>query len=348
MATKYNWRNRKLIAGGWIFPLAIVTGFVSTAIVRAVAIRTNFVAKPNPIIPQHVHDVAYMGGIGVALGILGALLIWNIGAAGTPDHTWFNLYAIPGIAFLLLGAIDDLHPLSPSIKLLWQIIIAGFCAWSGIHLELTGWLLADLFLTTGWIVVVINAVNLTDVCDGLVGGLALIGFITIAALAPDLALPALAGAGACAGFLVWNAPPARIFLGDAGSHLLGFLLSAFGIQAISTDPWCNWPIMLLIAGVPLFELALLIIIRLKKGIPWWQGSPDHFSLRLQAAGLSRWETDLCAWVSAIAMAGLALLWKHLDPVINWILLSLILAFLIAAGMQIARWEVSARPSSRPR
>lgn len=324
------------------FIISLLAGWLATGMVRRGAIAAGFVAHPNPIVPQHTQAVAYMGGVGIALG--GACTLWLSPLLGLPlSYSASTLY-LPALGFLCLGLIDDLRPLNQIQKLLGQIALAAYAVTHGVHADIAGVFMIDAVLSAFWIIIVVNAVNLTDVCDGLVGGLS-----TVSLLATTLLVSSLAGlssvlAGATIGFLVWNKPPARIYLGDAGSHLLGFVLAAAGLLAIRHMPLTSIPIAALLVGVCIFELCLLIVLRRAKGIPFWRGSPDHFALRMQAAGLSRWATDLCAWTSAALMCAMALIWKNLSPFLAWVLLAMLIGVLFMAATQLRKWEV---PPKKP-
>ena len=113
------------------------------------------------------------------------------------------------MAFLALGLIDDLRPFSPAGKILGQVLIAAFAAWSGVRADLFGNELLDICVSAFWIILLVNAVNLTDVCDGRAGGLAAIGLTTAGMLAPDFAMPMFATGRECRGFLIWTTPPAK-------------------------------------------------------------------------------------------------------------------------------------------
>jgi UDP-GlcNAc:undecaprenyl-phosphate GlcNAc-1-phosphate transferase len=226
------------------------------------------------------------------------------------------------------SAIDDRLRLSAATKFAAQVALAALAVACGLVYPFTALPVANAVISIVLITTIVNAVNLTDVCDGLVAGLSAVALTTSCLLWPGLAWWAAPAAGACVGFLVFNAPPARIFLGDAGSHWLGFLLAALPLAAAlpastglaSTGPASTGPAstgldsspllhaaqIALLLGVFLFELTLLLVARTRHGIPVWRGSPDHFSLRLQAAGLSRWATVALAW-SAGALLGLCAL-----------------------------------------
>jgi UDP-GlcNAc:undecaprenyl-phosphate GlcNAc-1-phosphate transferase len=321
-----------------IFGAALAAGAVCTWLVRAFALRAGIVNRPTGLVPQHTRPVAYLGGVGVAAGLACALALVQLRAPAWP-------WLVGGALFTAIGLVDDLRPFSPRGKLLLQVAGAVVAvAWGLPHpvAGIAGWLLAVL-----WIVLLVNAVNVTDVCDGLVGGLAVVAFVALGLWDDSIRLPALAAAGATAGFLVFNRPNASIFLGDAGSHLLGFTWAAFTLEAARGLPlWPAAPQMLLLAGVPLFETAFLIAQRRKKGLAWWRGSPDHFSLRLQAAGLGKLGTDLIAWTAAALLALAAFALDGPAPRAS-LVLALAVAGLAAAWRMLLRWEVPPR-AAQPR
>jgi len=258
-------------------------GLAATYLARAIAWRLGIVARPNPIVPQHQRSVAYLGGIAIALG---AAIASALGAL--PVSPWFALGAV---GYVVFGTYDDLRPLPPLAKLLGQLalaLVAGHGAGP---------------LGVAWIVVVVNAVNLTDVCDGLVASLAIPALIAVGIATSEPMAFALAAA--TAGFLWFNRAPATIFLGDGGSHLLGFAIAWLWLAA-PIDSWHRAAAALLGAGVFVLELGFLVIVRHRRGLPFWRGSPDHLALRLQAAGHSKRATVAIALVPAVLFDALAI------------------------------------------
>lgn len=279
----YTW----LVAAGmaWVITLAA----------ERVAHALGAVAKPNPIVPQHVRPVAYLGGLGVLGGLAVALAVSTI--------PWPPLYAWVGaLMFALFGVVDDLRPFAPGPKFLAQLLLAALAVGLGLGQGITGHPVADAAYAAFLVLLLVNAVNFTDVCDGLVATVAAVTLLAAAWMWQ--ATWALVASGACVGFLLRNRPPARVFLGDAGSHLIGFLLAVAWIDAVRV---IDTAVVsgLLINGVFLFEAVFITGVRISKRLPWWRGSPDHFSLRLQAAGWSRTRVDLVAAVASIALAVLA-------------------------------------------
>ncbi len=270
-------------------------GVVATASARVVAARVGVVRNPDPLVAQHRSPIPVLGG--VAVGAAAGLTLLVSGDE-VPATLWLG-----GAAFLVVGLADDLLRLGAATKLGLQLAAASVAVALGLTLHATGVEAVDAVLTVLWTVTLVNAVNFTDVCDGLVAGIAAVSLVALGAMEETVRAPSLAVAGACLGFLVFNAPPASIFLGDAGSHLLGFALAALPVvgagESISLEELVA---ILLLVTLPLFELAFVVVARSRKSLPWWRGSSDHVALRLQAAGLTRWQTDLVAWSAAAALA----------------------------------------------
>jgi UDP-GlcNAc:undecaprenyl-phosphate/decaprenyl-phosphate GlcNAc-1-phosphate transferase len=286
------------------FIVALAAALTGAAAVRAATLRLGMVDAPDPLIPAHTRPVATLGGIAVALGFTAGAFVVGFGGELGPE------LVVGGLLFLAAGVVDDVLKLSVPLKLVLQCVAAGTVVALGARLEIFDAPVADAALAFVWILVVVNAVNLTDICDGLVSGLAAIAFLTLAAIDPSRSEAPIVATAACLGFLVLNSPRASIFLGDAGSHLIGFLLAMLSLQTVGgRDAVAEFSAVVLIVGVFLFELAFLISARRRRGLHWWLGSDDHVALRLQAAGLTVWSTDVVLWVCG-AMLGIAAILVH--------------------------------------
>jgi UDP-GlcNAc:undecaprenyl-phosphate GlcNAc-1-phosphate transferase len=284
---------------GLAMGLALALCAIATFAVREVALGLGVVSEPDPFVPQHTRRVATAGGVAVALA--SAIVAFGLNV----DFDPIGPLAVGTAIVLAAGVLDDVRALTPWQKLALQVVAAASAAALGLRSELVGSAVLDGLVTVIWIVIVVNAVNLTDVCDGLVTGLAVVALLALALVEPEVRSLALVVAGACLGFLVFNAPPASIFLGDAGSNLLGFLLGGLTLAAVqASGTWRGFVQIVLILGVFLFELVFVVAARTRRGVPWWQGSGDHVALRLQAAGLTRWGADTVVW-SAAALLGIA-------------------------------------------
>jgi UDP-GlcNAc:undecaprenyl-phosphate GlcNAc-1-phosphate transferase len=293
--------------------IAIFGGFVGTWAVRRLALRLGFLSYPNNVVRDIRPPVPYLGGMGVLLGAFVALIL-----AGTGDP--IRLTVVAGfIAFISFGLLDDLVELRWWTKLAGQFAIAGAVTVAGflrghpgVYWRITGFAPLDAAISCLWLITVVNAVNLIDVSDGLAAAVCVVNLLCWGLFAQSASSSTyLAVAGACLGFLWWNKPPARIYLGDCGSQALGFVLGVAALDGFLYLHGSQLRILtpILCTGVPLFELLFLVVVRIRKGIPWWRGSPDHFALRLQQAGLSKSQIALLAgwasfglWISGMIIA----------------------------------------------
>jgi len=282
------------------FLLAAVLGLALTPVAIRLAWATDFLDRPNTALKTQRQPVAYLGGLAVALAFIIALFSVKTSYLPTTDqgswpgglHVLRGVYAITlgGFLALGLGLLDDKHALSPKAKLVGQIVGAIVLVLCGLRVRFIHPDWASALVTVWWVVTVTNALNFTDIMDGLAASLGLVASLAFLAFALNSgrsndALAAAALAGACAGFLPYNFQPARIYLGDAGSHFLGFVLAAISLNlGYSHQNELAVFSPLAILALPLFDLLLMIVIRTRKGIPPWKGSPDHVPLRLKALG----------------------------------------------------------------
>jgi UDP-GlcNAc:undecaprenyl-phosphate GlcNAc-1-phosphate transferase len=237
---------------------------------------------------------------------------WLVAAEWPPGGSSVSLPAIAvgGTLAMVVGLVDDLRPLRAAQKLAAQTAVAVVAVALGLSPRWTGVPLLDVAAAILLILLAVNALNLIDVCDGLAGGVAavILGFFFLAG--GNDTLLALAVAAACVGFLTLNFPPGRIFLGDAGTHLLGFVIAALAIANAGRPGTVPFVSVLLALGLPLFELVFVTVVRVRKGIPWWCGSPDHYALRLQRAGLSPAAAAVSSWLAAgLLCTGAWLYWR---------------------------------------
>jgi UDP-GlcNAc:undecaprenyl-phosphate GlcNAc-1-phosphate transferase len=234
------------------------------------------------------------------------------------------LTIVAGAAVLgVIGLLDDIRALSPLVRLAYEAV-AGVALWMvGIRAGVWDIPALDLALTVIWVVAVTNAFNFIDNMDGVAGAVAAACGVGVAAIAGSngdylVASLALAVAGASLGFLRYNFPPAKIFLGDAGSLLLGFLIAALILQVdLPVGPGLPRVVaVVLMAGVPLFDLTLVVAARLRERRPLWQGGSDHSAHRLSRGGRSRREVVVIAAAAQLVCSGGAYaLYRRSTPVV---------------------------------
>jgi UDP-GlcNAc:undecaprenyl-phosphate/decaprenyl-phosphate GlcNAc-1-phosphate transferase len=232
-----------------------------------------------------------------AVGIGQVLLAQLGGAAPTPGRP-FAAISLGALALFALGLSDDRRPLGAGAKLAAQAVVCAGTVWycdlaidSLRPFGAVAWVAA-----WAWMVAVSNAYNLLDHADGLaasVGGVSACVLLSGCLLAGDLpqALAWLALIGALAGFLAWNRPPARIYMGDAGALPLGFLIAAGTLDVVfwpSSEGGSPLAVAapLLITAIPLYDTAAVMVKRLRRGQPLMVGDRRHISHRMARLGLS--------------------------------------------------------------
>jgi UDP-GlcNAc:undecaprenyl-phosphate GlcNAc-1-phosphate transferase len=268
------------------FAIPLLATLLLTPRAAALARRLGVLDRPGGH-KTHVAATPYLGGVAVAAGLAGIGVLAG-GAAG-------ELTTILGCGAILalLGFLDDVRGVSAIVRFSFEAACGLFLWQAGIRAGVFDAEWADLALTCVWVVAVTNAVNFIDNMDGVAAGVAAasaFGIFAVAAHNDDVLVAslALAVAGSCLGFLRFNVPPATIFLGDAGSLLLGLLLASL-ILKLDLPVGEAAPRILvtaLLAAVPLFDLGLVTIARLSGRRPIWRGGSDHSTHRLRARGRS--------------------------------------------------------------
>jgi UDP-GlcNAc:undecaprenyl-phosphate GlcNAc-1-phosphate transferase len=329
---------------------AVVTSLVLTLAAERVAARLGIVARPRAD-RWHRQPVPLLGGVAIALGTVAGL-----GVADAWGRRIFVLVA--GAALMMaVGLLDDVRCLRPQTKLLAQVLLAGGLLLFGFELRLTGYRLLDTLLTLFWVVGVTNAFNLLDNMDGLAATIALVAGAFRAYF--FLQEGDLTGATTCAaffgsvgGFLVRNFPPAKIFMGDAGSLFLGFFLAGVSIS----DPGAAYsrglaavlviPVLLLL--VPLFDTAFVTVTRLVAGRSPAMGGRDHTSHRLVAVGLSERRVVVLLAFFATAAGAIAVLSYRVGLSYTVVLLALVLLAMVLLAIHLGRVQVAtSAPPRRP-
>jgi UDP-GlcNAc:undecaprenyl-phosphate GlcNAc-1-phosphate transferase len=268
----------------------------------------------------HAAATPLLGGLGVALGT-GAGVAWFLPVGGRTHLVGLSALGLGSLVIIVAGLLDDIRGLSPRHKFVWQLAaagVAGVClALLGVRLNLfLPWPpLPIIVLTALWIVGITNAVNFLDNMNGLCAGIGAVAALSLAAInlrSDELTVAIVAAAlgGACVGFLPHNWPRARIFLGDTGSMLIGFLLAALSVMGVYTRG-AHVPILavftpLFVLGIPVLDSVLVIILRLRAGHSPWVGDRRHISHRLVQRGMRPAAAVATVW-AACGACGLAAL-----------------------------------------
>ncbi|MDX6664997.1 MAG: UDP-GlcNAc:undecaprenyl-phosphate/decaprenyl-phosphate GlcNAc-phosphate transferase [Solirubrobacteraceae bacterium] len=271
-----------------------------------------------------------LGGLAILAAVLLAGAIWmpetlklshKVGGApgsGGTVHTW--TIAAGAILIALVGAIDDYRALSPPVKLVGQIaaavvVVEGGAVVTDITLPFIGGLQfpnTGGMLTVIWLVAMMNVVNFSDGVDGLAAGLCTIDGIAFAVIAFDLQVGAggvLAAltAGAALGFLFHNFPPAKVFMGDSGANLLGYLLGVVAVvSSLKKSVLVALAVPLLILAVPFLDTGFVVAKRLKYRRKPWSADANHFHHRMARIGFSERKTVIYLYGWTLLLAGVAM------------------------------------------
>jgi UDP-GlcNAc:undecaprenyl-phosphate/decaprenyl-phosphate GlcNAc-1-phosphate transferase len=290
------------LASCFLFPLAV--SWLLTAFLIRRAPRLGLVDYPAA---RKVHSKPTPKGGGLAIFAALVLTVCLLPLVYPPSPKTYLPWVL-GLIIVLLGLVDDLRPLPWQLRLGVQTVVAAV----GVVYLVPPTGAATRVAAVLWVVGLINAFNMLDNMDALSGGVALVAASVLAAAAwlkqagseasPE-ALPFVMLAGAILGFLWFNRPPARIFMGDAGSTFLGFFLGLGGLQVGLEDgerPWA-WMLLPCVFAVPCYDLLTVVSIRLSQGRSPFHADKQHLSHRLVALGLSR--PAAVAAIHLLALAG---------------------------------------------
>lgn len=264
--------------------MSVFISIISVLVLKKLSGRFNFLL---------CRQIPLIGGIGIGLAFSISALYGFWISGKTADYGTAILIASP--IMLLFGLVDDIRELSVLSKFIAQIAAASILLLYGVgtHIIYIGCYL-NVFITLIWVVGITNAFNLLDIGDGLAGGITLvvsISFAWISFLNGDIQtlILCLALSGASFGFLIFNFPPARVYMGNAGSHYAGFILAAIALIAKYAPMERKIALLspLLILGLPILDTVFLIIVRVIKKKAPFNKSGDHIYLRFLRLGYSK-------------------------------------------------------------
>lgn len=279
--------------------IAFLLAVAGVPVAKRLAQRHGVMAIPGES-SRHRQPTALLGGVAIVSAFLGALAF----TANLP--LWILISAC---AMTAMGVVDDIMVLRPAQKLAGQIVVTLGVVLGGPRFVILNHLGLDSVLVIAWLIITTNAYNLIDGLDGLAGGIGAVTTVAVAATAllhHNLILAgwALALCGTLCGFLVYNFPPASIFMGDAGALPVGLLLGVFVLQAgeLSTNSrLTNLVFPVLVMLVPILDTAIVSATRLATGRAISRRGLDHTHHRLLSLGLSdRTVVLVCTGVALLA------------------------------------------------
>jgi len=313
------------------------------ALVRRTAPAIGAVVPPRAD-RWHSEPTPTMGGVAIAAAaVLGFGVIVGQAHAVIPPAAWLPI-PLAAIAMFVVGVLDDRFQLSPLAKLVASLIIGAFLVFSLTRSPGTALPWTHTLVATIWFAGVCHAFNLLDNMDGLAAGVALIaaGFMAWL-LAPWLGAPIalllVALCGALLGFLYWNRPPARLFMGDCGSLFIGAVLAGASLMPVLQErtvfPWTS-VLVVLILVVPLFDTGFVLVLRRFAGRSATRGGTDHVSHRLVSLGFS--ERSAVRILYLLAIIGGCIAWALVNGGIEQMfpLAALLAVVVTLIGIYLAR------------
>jgi len=314
------------------FVAALLVGAATTPLVRRFCVHVGWLDHGDEARSMHDVPTPRLGGVALAAGFYVPLVLLGLSRHPAADLLLGDgrrvlALVIGGLVALGIGAVDDVLGLTARRKLLAQVGLASVVALLGLRIDLvdlpllgpTATGLLAVPATVLWLVLVMNAMNLIDGLDGLAAGVSLtvVGALLAVSVHNDMAVGVLLGsalAGSLAGFLRHNFPPASVFMGDSGSHFLGFALGAWSIVAWQKSATGIAALsVVLIFALPLLDVALAVGRRVGRGQSPLMADAEHLHHRLVKRGLSHRRSVLVLYGVAIATTGSALVMLYLSP-----------------------------------
>ena len=298
--------------------ISLIAVGLLTPVMRLIANRYGVVDSPSESHKTHKNPVPYLGGVGIAIGVVGITYLASL-ASDFSRETFLlaSTVLIPAIIMGVVGLIDDLRKLSPwprfIIQSLFGITISALLVATNTLGSPFGNNWIDIPITTLFIVGITNSINFFDNIDGGASGALAIAAVFLFILSFQggqflIAALSIVLAGATLGFLLWNKPPARIYMGDAGALFLGILIASLAIRFDPNpiDRIASFAIPLLLLAVPILDTSVAVASRLRRRISPFQGGRDHLSHRLMRIGFNKRQSVLILWIGSILFASFAI------------------------------------------
>ena len=284
----------------------VLAGFLTWP-VRKVAMAIGAMDEPNLERKTQKEPVPYLGGLAIAISIV--VLTFAAVIRSDNTQTTFPLAAtllFPAIFLGLMGLIDDLASLNPLPRLIIQTVMAIAVSVFLIRSDTVGITLDGTFLDeiimTVWIIGICNSINFFDNLDGGAAGTVAVSTIGIALIALGegqelIAALSIVTAGSTIGFLMWNKPPAKIYMGDAGALFLGVVVAVLTIRLNPgiAPKWNSISLLPMLLAVPILDTCVAVLSRIRRGISPFTGGKDHLSHRLMRRGLSKQGAAFTLW-----------------------------------------------------
>lgn len=324
------------------FAVSLLVAYVMTPPVKRFAEKVGAIDVPRDNRRVHDHPIPRMGGLAIFIGFMLSLIFF------VPMSTKVTGLLVGSVIIAVMGGVDDIVSLNPWVKLAGQIVAALVAIRCGLVFDVIsnpnifaeetyieiGWL--SIPLTMLWIVGCTNAVNLIDGLDGLAVGVSAISSMTMLIVSlfvsePVVSIILAALTGACLGFMPYNLNPAKIFMGDVGSQLLGFVLSTASIMGLfKLHAIITFFVPLLALALPLADTIFAFFRRILHGQSPFKADKGHFHHRLLAMGLNQKQVVAVLYGISAVLGLLAVLMAGDSMAVK--IICLVAAFIISLGI----------------
>lgn len=370
LVSKYLYNIQAIQIAGFL--IALMISYLLTPVIQTRAHKLGLLDKPSER-KLHLKPIPRLGGVSIYAALFLTTLFfitiyWKYRTTLPGTFTLLGIFA-GGTIIFFLGLLDDIEPLPARLKLLIQIIAATVAWFLGVRiLHLANpFYHADFYffklsmggasiyfnplisycLTLAWFIIITNAINLVDGMDGLATGLSLVSAIAIWAVSVDYRINQPAGAlmaatlaGALLGFLRWNFNPARIFLGDSGSYLTGFVLAALSISFVAKKVALAvmMPVVLLIFAFPIGDTFYAVVRRAISRRSILEPDKEHLHHRVLAFGISQKTASYLLYFISASLGLLATFLISYKSSLRFLILACFLFFIALFYVCVVNWK----------
>ena len=290
-----------------LFFTALIFVGALTPLVRKIALRIEILDAPTESHKTHKEAIPYLGGVAIIIGTCLTTYLAIVVSEQASALSLASAVLIPAVLMGVIGLVDDVKKLSPWPRFIAQnlfgLVIAVILIATRTLGSPSGNTIIDVAITTLWIVGITNSINFFDNVDGGASGTVAICSVFLFFLALQggqysIAALSLVLTGATTGFLLWNKPPARIYMGDAGALFLGILIATLTLRFDPNPIYlsASFALPILLLAVPILDTSVAVISRARRRISPFQGGQDHLSHRLMRAGFSKRQAVLSLWL----------------------------------------------------
>jgi UDP-GlcNAc:undecaprenyl-phosphate GlcNAc-1-phosphate transferase len=326
------------------FAGALVVAFLATPVARRLALRLDIVDHPSDR-KVHTDPVPYLGGLAIVIAFTGVVIAGAFIKGVEGSYAKIGSILGGGLLLAAMGLWDDLKVVPGWIKVPTELALGGLLFVVGVRANLFDSALLDLAVTMAWVIGVTNAVNYLDNMDGLTAGVVAIAsayFAVLGGLSGQFLVASLSAAlcGCALGFLWHNRPPAKIFMGDAGSLFFGFLLAGLGLELkFDNIARVTFFVPVAVMAIPVMDALMVSVSRVRRGLSPIQPGKDHTSHRLVAVGIPSTAAVGLIYLAAAASGWIGVVIAYSKPLTAYMLMGWMLAVSLFIAFLLLKVEV---------